>query len=525
MVMRTKKTRRRRYLGLGILAAAILSTAGWLLPGLLDEPAPPAQSQLVSDELGVQDTRPRFAPVSTTDIRRLRRAINSELRALPSSSKFSIAVRGAGEARQLLFEQNATTTLVPASNMKLLTAAAALSLLGPDHEFATRFLANGTYQDGVLDGDLIIMGCGDPTISKRFLETEDPMLPMVGLARLLKKSGLKAITGDIIGWTGAFGGPAKPARWPTDPLWKWWMVEVTPLAFNDNQVDIRSFVADNRPRLEAIPNIGHVTFTNKLTLCDKSKSMAVSFQRPATSSHFTVLGRLYKKTSGYIQGANVHDGSLYFTKALHRAAQAAGISVKGRPRTSSIPDRATLSPLTEVYTYRSRLVDSLPIMLKKSQNLYAELILRAVGGSAADEGVSFETSTNAILNWLQSAGCLESSTRLADGSGLSRANQISARQFNRLLHLMAKNPTLFAVYRDSLAQPGGFGTLRKRMPSLNGRIFAKTGTLNSIKALSGYALAADGRHLTFSLLFNNTNTTLARRIQDRICAHIVQVGQ
>ncbi len=523
--MRTKKTPFRRNTGLALLTVVIFSTAGWLLPELFEQPPPFGAPQPESTNPDVQDAQPRFAPVSTPDIQRLRRAINSELRALPASSKFSVAVRGAGEARQLLFEQNATTALVPASNMKLFTAAAALSLLGPDHEFATRFLANGTYRGGVLDGDLIIMGCGDPTISKRFLETDDPMIPMVGLARLLKKSGLREVTGDVIGWTGALGGPSKPARWPNDPLWKWWMVEVTPLAFNDNQVDIRSFVADGRPRIEAIPNIGHVTFTNKLALCDKSKSMAVSFQRPAESSHFTVIGRLYKKTSGYIQGANVHDGSLYFTRALHRAAQTVGITIKGRPRTSSVPDRATLSPLSEVYTYRSRLMDSLPIMLKKSQNLYAELIHRAVGGSATAEGVSFETATATVLNWLRSNDCLEPSTRLADGSGLSRANQVSARQVNRLLHFMAKDPALLHIYRNSLAEPGAYGTLRKRMPSLNGRIFAKTGTLNSIKALSGYAVAADGRHLTFSLLFNNTNTALARRIQDRICAHIVQVGQ
>lgn len=528
MAMRTDRRRRKRGLLLGALALAVLACAGWLIPGLLDDTKDVTDSGLTNaasqnGPSAQQEAAPRFAPVSAAAISRLRRSITSELRTLPSSSKFSIVVSDC-ERGQILYQQNPETALVPASNMKLFTGAAALSILGPDYQFETRFLANGTYSDGVLHGDLVVVGSGDPTISKRFLDTNDPMMPMVGLARLLKNAGLSAIEGDVIGWTGAFGGPPKPARWPKDPLWKRWMVEVTPLVFNDNQVNIRSFISGGRPRTEAIPNIGHVTLTNRLTLCNSAKSMAVSFQRPATSSHFTVTGRLYKNSAGYTQEANVHDGSLYFTRALHRAIQSAGIEVKGKPRTSHLPSRQSLAPLDEIYTYRSSLMNSLPIMLQQSQNLYAELILRALAGSAHKEGVSFNTGTQTLTTWLRSHKILHPQTHLADGSGLSRANQISALQITSLLNFISRDPSLFHLYRTSLAQPAATGTLRKRMPTLHSRLFAKTGTLNSIKALSGYIQTPTSRWLSFSLLFNNTNTSLARRLQDRLSSHIAQTS-
>ena len=345
------------------------------------------------------------------------------------------------------------------------------------------------------------------------------MTAMNAIAGMLVERGLNRIDGRILADTSFFSGPTRGERWPKDAAWNTWMVEVTPLVFNDNYTVIRCRPDGSKCRAESVPNCGYVEVENRLSLTDRRSEEGVSLWRAKTANRFKVSGRVYRKGAGAAVKANVYDGALYFVSALKKALESRGVTVGGGvDRASSPPDK-----IERIFVYTSKLTESLPVMLKQSQNLYAELFFRTIGARKGGAG-SFAGGQRALRDWLADEDILEPDVAFADGSGLSRANAISARQLTGVLTLMW-NTDHRGRFRDALAEPGRSGTLRRRMPALAGKVAAKTGTLNGVSALSGYVQARAKRWLAFSILCNDCNKSRARQVQDRICAAIHELGR
>lgn len=449
---------------------------------------------------------PALASFAPKVLSRTRRALSREVSGLVSSSPTSILVFDPG-ADVVVFEQNADRALVPASNQKSIVGAAALSLLGPDYEFETRFRGTAPLnRDGVLDGDLVVTGQGDPTISGRFFDG-DAMDAMAALADCLAEAGLKRITGRVVADTSLFSGDAIGPRWPNDPLWMAHMVEPSALVFNDNEVRFDVRTRDGRVDIRPAWDIGHVQVVNRVRSGGKH---AIRLDRGAADNRFVMTGRSTAKKASF--EANVHDGSHYFVRALTHALVAAGIDVGAEPIVA--PD-GVARDLHPIFVYHSPLLPTLEVMLQWSNNLYAELVLRAIGLEVTGEG-SREAGCEAVEAWLEREGALQAGTMLRDGSGLSRANAVSARQLVAALEVAMRDQETFAKFRDALARPG-VGTLRKRQRKLEGAVFAKTGTMSRISSLGGYVVTEEGRPLVFAVLSNACDVSVARRAQDRLC--------
>ncbi len=451
---------------------------------------------------------PLLSPEAETGLRKRLAAL---LRTLPKKSKKTVAVLDPANGRYL-FKFEPTRTLVPASNEKLITAAVLIGLRGPEFEFETTILSTAPLKDGVLSGDLVVRGGGDPTFSKTFTE-EGGLAALHPLVEALKAKGLKRLEGRVLVDDSLFTGKRTGPVWPKDDLWRTWMVEVTALPFNDNRIDLVCDLDGGKPRVRFDPDVGYGQIVNRLTPARNAKEHNVIFARPADKDVFTVSGKLWAPKRPFRDDANVHDGALYFAAAFIRALEMGGVQVDGGFGRLERPLPGDKKHV--LYVHRTPLSVCLPVMLKKSQNLYAEIFFRHIALASKKEA-SFLGAATATREALRQAGVLEPLTRIADGSGLSRANLISARQLARVLAMVHRSEH-GPWFKDALAHPGASGTLRKRMKELGARVAAKTGTLSRISALSGYVKTKSGRWLVFAGLYNDGPVAQFRHVQDEIC--------
>ncbi|MEZ6194288.1 MAG: D-alanyl-D-alanine carboxypeptidase/D-alanyl-D-alanine-endopeptidase [Planctomycetota bacterium] len=469
------------------------------------------------------DLRPREEPVyDEARLVELGHALDRILGNWTGKVRHSIAVTDPATGQEL-YLRSAERALVPASNEKVLTGAAIYDRLGPDHRLETIFSARGAYRDGVIDGDLVVEGGGDPTVSSRYVdgdasEPERAMAAMDAVASRLHAAGLRRVDGDLIVWRSPFTGPRRGEKWPQDAYLFPWMVEVVALPFNDNRIIVDCSVATDRAESRLAPDVGFGTLRNRLDLTGSKGQHRIVVTRADDRSAFTVSGKLWSHGKGAQHEVNVADGGLYYLHALREALRRRGIPVKGEIRRAR-GDRE--EKVTEIWRRRVPVSRVVPPMLKLSQNLYAELLFRVLARGTGEEA-SFEGASRAMRAWLSDRGIDARGDAIMDGSGLSRGNAVSARLLVDVLAVMHRAPT-GAAFREALAEPGEEGTLKKRMAGLRGRVFAKTGTLNGISSLSGYVRTEDGRWISFAVIFNGCDTGEARRKQDQICERLARL--
>ncbi len=419
----------------------------------------------------------------------------------------------------ILFDFHGNEAQVPASNMKLLLGAVAQDILGLDYQFRTRFAMDGSFENGVLSGNLIVVGCGDPTLSARFFR-DDPKRPMRVLAAALAEQGLTRIEGRILADARAFSGPKTGPNWPKDAAWRTYMVEVQPLVYNDNQTTLTAANVGGETQVGANPDLGFVEVKNALSLTSKKNGHKIGVRRGKNNNKFVVSGRLWSKGRGYETAVNVHDGPRFFVHALKLALEDRGVVVEGG--VGHVAADLDVAGMKDLMVYTSKLRRTLAPMIQNSMNLYAELVLRALGRHVHQKG-SFAAGTQAVTDWLRERDLLSPNTVVADGSGLSRENRLSPWQIVRVLDHVAQDPQRCAEFRELLAQPEGNGTLRRRMKKLKGRVFAKTGTMSGISSLSGFVRLPDGHLLAFSILCNNVSVNRARKMQDALCTLVSEL--
>ena len=426
-----------------------------------------------------------------------------------------------------LIEFYADHHFAPASNTKLYTSAAALFLLGSDYRYLTPILADGPVTDGVLDGDLIVMGVGDPSWSARMRE-EDGASVFRGWADSLAARGINRITGDIIGIDGTSDGIPYGAGWMWDDEPFWHGAPISGLMFNENVVDIT--IVPNlggTPQLILDPVTDYVTIVNNLTTLDTlnnpdSLVADIELTRPRGSNVARLDGISPPDT---VETAVAVENPVLFTATvLGETLLAAGIKVDGQPlaRYRFAPGREPLEIVGDtLFTFASpRMGEIVYYLNKDSQNLMAENLLRTVsigveGGASAEAGLEKMRPVWAFM------GIDTNTIFLRDGSGVSHYNRVTPRATVSLLRFMHGDTTFF----KSLPIAGVDGTLEKRMADgpAQGRVFAKTGTLTHAHTLSGYLIQTGGDTVAFSIMINDYLTSGAEvdRYADRLCELLV----
>ncbi|GIV15311.1 MAG: D-alanyl-D-alanine carboxypeptidase DacC [Armatimonadota bacterium] len=417
-----------------------------------------------------------------------------------------------------LYEQNADLMLIPASNQKLLTSAAALHRLGADFRFTTRLWAEGEVDSlGVLHGDLILQGSGDPTLLLKDIET---------MAEAVERAGIRRVEGCLLYDESTFDGIRRGWDWAWDDEPYYYSPCLSAICVERNAVTV--FVSPGEkvgdpPRVRLFPPTDYLLVRNEATTSPAGTPSTIIITREHARNIAIVRGQipLDARPDSARQALSVEEPPRYAMWLLRESLQKRGITTRYR---TALPDRVPEGARL-LYTHTSPpLSEILPLLNKPSDNLIAECLMRTLGATVYREG-SAAAGERVMLDFLKEAGLDLSALNIVDGSGLSRRNQVSARNLVILLRYMASHPQA-KMFLDSLPIAGVDGTLRSRMVNTpaQGKVRAKTGSLGRVSTLSGYLTTQTGEELVFAILMNNYNgsAAVARSVQDAILLRLVQ---
>jgi serine-type D-Ala-D-Ala carboxypeptidase/endopeptidase (penicillin-binding protein 4) len=416
------------------------------------------------------------------------------------------------DRRDVLFRYNADRLVMPASNMKILTLAAAAERLGWDYTFETMLYPTGPVLDGTLQGDLVIRGNGDPSLNARQL-LPGPVLD--AWADVLAASGIRRIAGRLVGDDNAFDEESFGQGWPLDDLEEGYSAPVGALQVYEDAVTV-SIAAGEAPGLPAhvalaTPGSGWAIDNRAMTgAIGTDPTIAVHRARGALLVHVT--GNIPAASEGITRSLAVDNPTTYLLGLLATALERRGITIGGGiADIDELPRGSVGAAGAPLVVYRSPpLREIARTMMTVSQNLYAETLLRAVGqveGGAA-RAVDGKAAVLAVLNaW----GVPSAALVVADGSGLSRYNYLTADAVVSILRHMHDDVRHRGPWLDALAVAGQPGTLRRRFVGTpaEGRLRAKTGVLSNVRSLSGYISSANGEKLVFAIVVNNVTAPSA----------------
>jgi D-alanyl-D-alanine carboxypeptidase/D-alanyl-D-alanine-endopeptidase (penicillin-binding protein 4) len=436
-----------------------------------------------------------------------------------------VALRGG----RVIYRRSATDPFIPASNEKLVTAAAALDALGEDYFFETGVYAGGPVSDGVLSGNIVLRGGGDPTIGGRY-DDEDAMTIFRRWAGVLKDKGIRRVSGDVVADDSFFDRVYYDPDWPAAQAWKWYFPTTSALSINDNCVTISVRPGDSAGDpavLSMEPDSAPVTLSNQCTTSATKQS--IWFARDPDSAVITVGGYAKLKSGGYSDFATVPAPPLYAAHVFMRALQESGIAVDGGARMLRVGEVYRSAGDGPLCVRRTSLVSVLRTMLQHSHNHYAEQVFKTIGTKASVVG-TWQAAEAGATAFLEKMGYSGGEFNVADGSGLSRKNRASPALLASLLMQMANGP-MGQAWESLLAVPGEEGTLHNRLDGSDyaGRIRAKTGYLDGVGALSGYATCRSGLEVAFSIIVNDERNPVGsysmRETVDTICRAIVDYAQ
>jgi D-alanyl-D-alanine carboxypeptidase/D-alanyl-D-alanine-endopeptidase (penicillin-binding protein 4) len=447
--------------------------------------------------------------------------LRMELRRVLEDPVFDPALWGVAiqslENGEMLYHQNFGKLLMPASNMKLITAAASLKKLGADFRYETQIRTDGELVEGTLTGNVVIVGSGDPTISGRFGEGNHFRV-LQDWALQLREMGIMKVAGNIIGIDDAFDDKRIGYGWSWDDLPYYYATEVDALQFAENSITVTIYAdqADEGITVKKEPNTSYVTVVTDIRIEPGAEVRVDWHYEPETKTVFAV-GVLPPGGQDY-GSFSIHNPAAYFSSAFKEALQQNGIEVAGEAYRGA--DRSYILPESSrllIHHWSPPLSEIISVVLKVSQNLYAETLLKTLGKGTSLGGVR---EVEKILAQME---IKPENFIIADGSGLSRYNYITPAGLLQLLQKMSRDPA-FGTFYNALAIAGVDGTLRLRMKgtSAENNVRAKTGSLSNVRALSGYALTRDGELMAFVLMANNFNVSneTVQHAQDTIVQQI-----
>jgi D-alanyl-D-alanine carboxypeptidase/D-alanyl-D-alanine-endopeptidase (penicillin-binding protein 4) len=440
-----------------------------------------------------------------------------------------------------LYGRNQRRLFTPASNTKLVVTTVAAALLPPDLTVRTSLYGAGPLVAGVLKGDLVLYGRGDPTFSRRCYAVDtlsvgacdrDPFVRLRLMADTLKARGVRQVAGDVVGDGSYFEPASLHPGWQLFDLNWWYAAPVAALAFNDNSLDFtwQPGLTVGAPALISMwPDLGDIAFENRTVTVPARGETDIGdrfFRQPGTAQVWAegtvAIDRAPRKES-----FAVSDPNLFAARALRQALADAGIAVTGTTRSTTdsaiYAGARAQTPLAETVSRPVR--DWIFPILNTSQNLFAEMLLKQLGkrfgaGGSWKEGLAVERRF-----LIDSVRIDSTEFSLSDGSGLSSDNLISPGAFTQLLRFIRAHPR-FSTFAPGLPQAGGVGNLRTRFVAtgLAGRVRAKTGSIAGVNTLTGYIERPDGKPLTFAVEVNH-HAQPSRTVLAAIDSIVVEMGK
>ena len=423
-----------------------------------------------------------------------------------ASIGFAMIDLGTGE---MVAAHQSQLMLTPASTMKIWTTAAALARFGAQHKIETHLLYDGSIKNGVLQGNLYIKGYGDPTIASSKIGQQDLDKVLESWHEMIKKAGIKSITGDIIGDDTFFEMPPESPAWNWSDLGNYYGAGAWALNILDNEFTITfkqsKGVGSSPTILETSPQIPGLNLINEVTSGlsgsgDNAYIYAAPYQKeriirgtiPEGTGTFTIRGSL----------PNPPEQAAFLLKSY---LDSKGIKTSGTAKaiSNSFHAKNHLEGTTLIGKMESpALIDIIRITNQDSNNTFAEALFKLLSESAGNHA-STQHGSQWIKQWLTGFAIDTTYLNIVDGSGLARTNAFSPEAMVRSLYFIASQP-YYQDFLGTLASPGGRGTLKNRFTKTppGTKIMAKSGSLSRVKTYAGYLFTVDGGTYAFSIMCN-----------------------
>jgi len=486
-------------------SAFLLLLAIFFSPGLLPRSA-------TEDAAGraVASTANDISAPSSPSAHDLRRRIDTILgRSSLRKVLFSVRIADA-RTDEAVYEKNPHLALMPASNMKIVTSAAALEYLGRDFSFVTRV--------GLCGKTLVVKGSGDPLLGDKETETRNgrAFKPLIReIASRLREMEVVSVS-DILIDTSIFDGQRVHPSWPLNQLHQKYACEVSGLNYNGNCINIAAVNRNGKAILTLDPPTDYVKLNNALSIW-RSRRSWFSVHRTRVPGELLIQGNCRTQAGPY--AVAVENPALFFGRMLRSTLIEEGISVGSEVRESPAPEGCEFNPVTE---HATSIGDCLQRTNKDSFGLAAEAMFKRLAVQSAPDANqgSWEGGQKVLSGYLRGLRVDETEYVIADGSGLSRDNRLSANALTRvLMHLAASADWEF--YKSSLAVGGLDGTIENHFweKQYRGRVLAKSGYIQAVRALSGVIHTGSGDYI-FSILANKAGSGARAAIDNAVKAVI-----
>ena len=409
----------------------------------------------------------------------------------------------------ILFAHNAGKLMMPASNMKILTLAVAAERLGWNYRFTTTLETSGVVEAGVLHGDLVVRSNGDPTMSTRGKRGAQVLDEWAGA---LKAAGITGIHGRIVGDDQAFDDEGVGPGWSWDYLEAGYAAPIGALQYNENTADLTTApgAAVGDPIIVQLAAGSGFSVMNRATTgegADSGRRGAINVTRRIDRPELEISGMIPLGAPSVSRLVAVINPTVFFAQSLRDGLIARGIPVSGDA--VDVDDVAGEPELA--YARRVLATTSSPslrevatVLMKVSQNQYAETLLKAIGASTGGVGTT-GSGRRAAAETLTSWGIPADSYVMSDGSGLSRYNYVAPSTITAILARMHGDPKHREAFVATLPIAGKDGTISTRMRKTRAEAnaVAKTGSIANVRSLSGYVRTRTGELLAFSIIAND----------------------
>lgn len=429
--------------------------------------------------------------------------IEQVLQTLPNQEAFwSVTVLDEGGEK--LESYHSDKLIIPASNQKLYTLATALDRLGSDFKYTTNIYGGGELVGSTWEGDLIIKGSGDPSISG-FLYDENREYVFDEFLDQLNALGIKDIDGKLYADISYFDNEVYPVGWDWYDLSFYYGVEIAPLSFNNNAFDLivnADGKIGEKPSISYYPQIEDLEIINNQIIVSPEMKYDEFYRRKLGFNSIELASKLpqnYKET----ESLSIENAGLFFLSSFELFLKNNGIeNVNSSLATiecievgcSEVLASHTSKPLSELVKWAN----------KESDNFYTEMMLKTLAAEKQGIPGTFENGIKEVRNFLAEQGLDTTLVKMNDGSGLAMGNYTTTGNISKLLYSM-KSHKESEVFYNSLPIAGIDGSIAHRFKGteLYNNVRAKTGYVGGVRTLSGYMTASSGRKITFSLATNH----------------------